>query len=174
MAASRLCRDSPERPNDRTKKTAINPIRRHSAIANAIWCFMPRARATPNVWRNGFRRHSTATCLKWSRRSLTITIITLCWNERRKSWRLSVRAISRLSKPRWKVSTITTSYSSVFRSGTVAWLRPCRRSCTNMPRNLPENESHCSPPAAAAAFPLRSARPATFAPMRRSSTEPCC
>lgn len=91
---------------------------------------------------------------------------------RKKNWLPSVRAIIRLSKPRWRVLTITTSYSSVIQSGTAVWRHRCKHSCIPMPPNLPENKSPCSPPAAAAAFPLRSARPVAFAPMRQSSTVP--
>ena len=79
----------------------------------------------------------------------------------------SVRAIIRLSKPRWRVLTITTSYSSVIQSGTAVWRHRCKHSCIPMPPNLPENESPCSSPAAAAAFPLQSMKPAVFAPMQR-------
>ena len=50
---------------------------------------------------------------------------------------------------------IMTSYLSVIPSGIAAWRHRCRHSCTNTQQNLPENESHCSPPAAAAVSPHR-------------------
>ena len=73
----------------------------------------------------------------------------------RKSWRLSVRATILRSRLRWKISMTMTSYLSVIPSGIVAWRHRCRHSCTNTQQNLPENESHCSPPAAAAVSPHR-------------------
>lgn len=59
------------------------------------------------------------------------------------------------SRLRWKISMTMTSYLSVIPSGIAAWRHRCRHSCTNTQQNLPENESHCSPPAAAAVSPHR-------------------
>lgn len=74
---------------------------------------------------------------------------------------------------RSKNSMTMISSSSVIRSGTAAWRHRCRLSCMNTPQNSPASGLRCSPPAAAAGFRRRPAKPADFAPTQRLSTG-CC
>ena len=85
----------------------------------------------------------------------TTKTTTACSPVRKRNLPLSGRAIIRQSRLRWKISRITTWYSSAILFGTAVWLLRCRLFYIIMRRNFPGNRLHYSHQAAAVAFQHR-------------------